>query len=153
MDTRGGDRIALAAGALEKFGKRNTLIIGTGTCITYDFLNEKGHYLGGGISPGIDIRFRSLHQFTQNLPLVKFGADTELIGDTTENSIRSGVVYGIISEINGIISSYREKYPDLHVVLSGGNVKFFESTLKDRIFAIPNLVLLGLYSIFLYNES
>lgn len=151
--TLGLDRIALAVGAWTEFPGRNILVIGTGTCITYDFINSRGEYLGGGISPGIHMRLRSLHQFTANLPLVEFSADPPVIGDSSKNSILSGVVHGTLEEISGFIRYYRNNFKDLNVILSGGDVKFFESKLKDSIFAIPNLVLKGLYSLYTYNEK
>jgi len=151
-ETLGIDRIALSVGAWNEFPNRNILIIDSGTCITYDFVNSKGYFLGGGISPGMDIKLKSLHQYTANLPLVKLTENPELIGDSTENSILSGVVHGTYAEISGIIKLFTDKFTDIIVVFSGGNVKFFETKLKDRIFAIPNLVLRGLYSIFLYND-
>jgi len=150
--TLGLDRIALSVGAWTDFANQNLLVIDAGTCITYDFVNERGEYMGGGISPGIQMRLESLHHFTRNLPRVEFKENPPLIGESTENSIRSGVVLGTLSEINGMIREYRKKFKEVTVILSGGNVKFFESKLKGRIFAIPNLVLRGLYSIFSYNE-
>jgi type III pantothenate kinase len=151
--TLGLDRIALAVGAWREFPGMNILIIGAGTCITYDFVNERGEYLGGSISPGIHMRLRSLHQFTANLPLVEFSGDPPVIGDSSENSILSGVVHGTLAEISGFIQFYRNNFGDIRVILTGGDVKFFESKLKDSIFAIPNLVLKGLYSLYVYNEK
>jgi type III pantothenate kinase len=151
--TLGIDRIALSVGGWNEFPDRNILIISAGTCITYDFVNSKGEYLGGGISPGIHMRLRSLHQFTANLPLVKFTENPPAIGNSTENSILSGVVHGTLAEISGFIQMYRHNFGDIRVIFSGGDVKFFESKLKDSIFAIPNLVLKGIYSIFSYNDK
>jgi type III pantothenate kinase len=151
-DTLGVDRLALAAGGWTEFPGRNLLIIDAGTCITYDFVNEHGDYLGGGISPGLQLRLRSLHDYTAKLPLVKLKENPPLIGSNTEDSVLSGIVYGTLAEISGIIDHYSKEFKDIQVIFSGGNVKFFESRLKGRIFALPNLVLKGLYSIFLYNE-
>jgi type III pantothenate kinase len=151
-ETLGLDRIAISVGAWTEFPNRNILIIDVGTCITYDFVNEKGEYLGGGISPGLQLRLNSLHDYTANLPLVDLKENPHLIGDSTEDSILSGVVHGTLAEIMGIIDRYEEKFKDILVIFSGGNVKFFESRLKGHIFALPNLVLMGLYSIFSYNE-
>jgi type III pantothenate kinase len=150
--TLGLDRLALSAGAWTEFPEKNLLIIDAGTCITYDFVNKNGEYLGGGISPGIQMRLESLNHYTKNLPLANFTENPQLIGDSTENSIQSGVIYGTLAEIGGIIHKYQEKFRQIKVIFSGGNVKFFESKLKGRIFAIPNLVLRGLFSIFSYNE-
>jgi len=150
--TLGLDRMALSAGAWAEFPNRNILVIDAGSCITYDFVNEKGEYLGGGISPGLQLRLNSLHDYTANLPLVDLKENPPLIGSSTEDSILSGIVHGTLAEITGIIDLYKKEFKDIQVIFSGGNVKFFESKLKDRIFALPNLVLKGLYSIFSYNE-
>ncbi|MBR9997494.1 MAG: type III pantothenate kinase [Cyclobacteriaceae bacterium] len=151
--TLGLDRIALSAGAWNEFPGRNLLIISAGTCITYDFINDQGEYLGGSISPGLHMRLKSLHHYTANLPLIDLVENAPLIGTSTESSILSGVIHGTLTEISGFIHQYQEKFKDIQVIFSGGDVKFFESKLKDHIFAIPNLVLKGIYSIFSYNEN
>jgi type III pantothenate kinase len=151
-NTLGLDRIAVSVGAWTEFPGRNILIIDAGTCITYDFVNEGGEYLGGGISPGLQMRLNALHDYTTNLPMVDLKENPSLIGNSTQDSILSGVVHGTLAEITGIIDLYEKKFKDIQVIFSGGNVKFFESKLKGRIFALPNLVLKGLYSIFSYNE-
>lgn len=150
--TQGLDRIAVSVGAWSEFHGHNILIIDAGTCITYDFVNEDGEYLGGGISPGLQMRLDSLHDYTANLPSVDLKENPPLIGNDTVDSILSGVVHGTLAEITQIIYLYEERFKKIQVVLCGGNVNFFESKLKGRIFALPNLVLKGLYSIFSYNE-
>jgi len=149
--TLGIDRIAVVASAWEQMPRKNLLVIDAGTCITYDFISCQGEYLGGGISPGIDIRFKSLHEFTTNLPEVEFEEDVLFIGNSTRDSILSGVINGTIAEIEGIIERYLDKYEDLTIFMSGGFAKFFESKIKHSIFAFPNMVLLGLYSIYEFN--
>jgi type III pantothenate kinase len=149
--TLGIDRLAGIAWAWEQSPGKNMLVIDAGTCITYDIINEEGEYLGGGISPGIELRLKSLHTYTTNLPEVRFKEDIQLIGDTTQNSILSGVMNGLIEEINGIISEYKKKYKDLTIFMSGGSAIFFESKIKHSIFAFPNMVLLGLYSLYEFN--
>ena len=151
-DTLGIDRIAVVTNAWERMPNNNILVIDAGTCITYDFIDNNGNYLGGGISPGVDIRFRSLHEFTVNLPKVGFEESIQLIGDSTKNSILSGVINGIISEIEGIIEKYSDKYGNLTIFMSGGYAIFFETKIKHSIFAFPNMVLLGLYSIYKFND-
>ncbi|MDY7394772.1 type III pantothenate kinase [Aureibaculum sp. 2210JD6-5] len=148
--TLGVDRIALASGAANKYPNKNVLIIDSGTCITYDFINTKNEYLGGAISPGIDIRYKSLNQFTANLPLLE-QADYKLIGTDTKSSIHSGVLNGFIQEIDGVIGQYQRKYSNLTVVLTGGDTKFLAKKLKSSIFATPNFLLEGLNSILIYN--
>jgi len=150
-ETLGRDRIALAAGAAEIDPVSNILIIDAGTCITYDILSDGHKYLGGGISPGIEMRFKSLHTFTSKLPLVSRDKNFTLVGNSTKSSIRSGVQNGIIAEIEGIILKYKEEFPQLKVFFTGGDANYFVKKLKSNIFAIPNLVLLGLKDILKYN--
>lgn len=150
-ETLGLDRIAAATGACSIYPTSNILTIDAGTCITYDFTNSLGKYLGGGISPGIQMRFDALHTFTSKLPLVSRENIVNLIGSTTKNSILSGVLIGITAEIDGIIDQYRDKFPDLKIILTGGDANYFDKKLKNDIFAVPNLVLMGLRDILLYN--
>ena len=149
--TLGVDRIAGACGAWSMFPNTNVLVIDAGTCITYDFTNSKGEYLGGGISPGLVIRFKALNTFTSRLPLVKAVEMSDLVGRSTETSIQSGVINGMSAEMDGIILRYQEKYPELKVILCGGDTSFFENRLKATIFAAPELVLFGLNSVLIHN--
>lgn len=149
--TLGVDRLAGSCGAVQLFPDQNTLVIDAGTCITYDFTDAGKNYYGGGISPGLSMRFQAVHTFTARLPLVKPGENIPLIGDSTETCIQSGIVNGAIAEIEGIIGRYQEKYPDLQVILCGGDAAFFENQLKATIFASPDLVLLGLNSVLIHN--
>lgn len=151
--TLGVDRIAGACGAVQLFPGFNCLVIDTGTCITYDFTDEKGNYHGGGISPGLMMRFKAVHTFTARLPLVNPTDAPELIGNSTETSIQSGIIYGMMEEIEGIIERYRTNYPDLKVILCGGDAAFFENKLKASIFASPDLVLFGLNSVLIHNVA
>jgi type III pantothenate kinase len=148
--TLGVDRIALTSGAVIKYPKKNVLIIDAGTCITYDFVNEKKEYLGGAISPGIAIRYKSLHQFTANLPQLEI-SNYKLTGTNTKSSIHSGVLNGIFLEIDGIIDQYKAKYQNLTIVLTGGDTNFLSKKLKSTIFANPNFLLEGLNSILIHN--
>jgi len=145
--------LAGACGAIQLFPSENNLVIDAGTCITYDFVDSGSNFLGGGISPGLMMRFQAVHTFTAKLPLVSPTADARLIGESTESSIQSGVVNGVIAEIEGIIRRYEEKFPGLRVILCGGDAGFFENQLKASIFAIPDLVLIGLNSILIHNVN
>lgn len=149
--TLGVDRIAGSCGALQLFPGKNTLVIDAGTCITYDFTDSNRQYYGGAISPGLKMRFQAVHTFTARLPLVNPTENPELIGNSTETSIQSGIVHGTVSEMDGIIDRYRQKYPDLQVILCGGDGPFFENKLKASIFASPDLVLIGLNSVLIHN--
>lgn len=149
-ETVGADRFALVAGAVADRPGKNLLVITLGTCITYNFVSLAGVFLGGGISPGMEMRFRSLHDQTSRLPEVKFEDSMinwaiPLIGYDTNNAILSGVINGMVAEAEGIIRSYEEKYEGLEVVLTGGNAAHFAGLLKKRIFADPNLIFKGLY--------
>jgi len=149
--TLGVDRLAGVCGARQLFPFENCLVIDAGTCITFDFLDREGKYYGGAISPGLHMRFKAVNTFTARLPLVYPVADPPLIGDSTESCIQSGIIYGIISEIDGIIARYQAKFQDLRVILCGGDTGLFENKLKASIFASPELVLVGLNSILIYN--
>lgn len=150
-ETLGVDRIAGISGARALFPESPCLVIDAGTCVTYDFADDQGNFLGGGISPGLNMRFKAVHTFTARLPLVETVQFPPLTGNSTETCIQSGVINGIIAEMNGIVDQYREKYEGLKVILCGGDSRFFENKLKGVIFAVPELVLSGLNSILIYN--
>ena len=150
--TLGSDRLSASVGAYYLHPNANVLVIDAGTCIKYNFTNAQNHYLGGGISPGIQMKFKALHQFTSKLPLVKSDfLYTELIGTNTTNSILSGVLNGSIAEIDGIINDYKSQFTDIICVLTGGDSEFLAKRLKNSIFAHQNLVLKGLNDILNYN--
>ena len=151
--TLGRDRIAAIAGIQATFPGQNALVIDMGTCITYDLITAEGHYPGGAISPGLDLRFRSLNTFTDKLPLLSRRKDVELIGKSTEQAILSGVQKGIQAELEGTIAAYSEKHTDLNVLMTGGDADFFVKALKNSIFADPFLVLKGLDVILNYNKK
>lgn len=152
-ETLGNDRIAAAVGANNLFPSQNVLAIDAGTCIKYDFVNSDNQYLGGNISPGIDMRFKSLNAFTAQLPLVLKAAENELCGGSTEQAIRLGVQLGALEEVKGIINRFKERYNDMRIVLTGGDLPFFVSELKNHIFADPFLTLRGLNVILNHNAD
>ncbi len=151
--TLGKDRLAAAVAGSNMFPDNNVLVINTGTCITYDFVNENNEYLGGSISPGILMRFKALNTFTGKLPLVSFDDQLILTGTNTSESILSGVLTGAVAEIEGITSRYQQKYTDLKILLSGGDQKYFDKRLKISIFALPNIVIYGLQQILAFNVN
>ena len=151
--TLGADRIAAACGANWMFPGKDILVIDMGTSITYDLVDHKGIFRGGLISPGVRMRFNALHTFTKRLPLFDPEKDPAFIGKSTKNAIQSGVMNGTLAEIEGIIDRYRHEIPSLCVVICGGDVPFFESSLKPPIFAVPELVLIGLNRILTYNVA
>lgn len=157
MESIGNDRLANAVGAYVENPHANTLVIDAGTCLTYDFINANNCYLGGAISPGINMRFEALNTFTEKLPLLNKSSKTlDLIGRNTNASIVSGVVNGIIGEILNNIASYRTKYPLLTIFMTGGDTEFLQSIVgieKNGIFAHENLTLIGLNHILETNVS
>ena len=152
-ETLGVDRIAAVVAAEFLYPRHNNLVIDAGTCITYDFVDAKSNYQGGSISPGLKMRFQALHNQTSNLPLIECIDYTNLIGTDTFSSISSGVINGVISEIDGIILRYKETNPDVNILITGGDSVFFEKALKNSIFAHPDLVFIGLNEILDYNEA
>lgn len=151
--TLGVDRIALVSASVNQFPDNNVLIIDAGTCITYDFVNEKNEYLGGAISPGIRLRYHALHNLTANLPLLDKNQPESIIGNSTESSIHSGVVMGVVKEIDGVIDQYKAEHQDLTVILTGGDANFLSNQLKNSIFANSNFLLEGLNYILDFNSK
>lgn len=151
--TLGNDRKALAAAASKNYPDRNVLVIDAGTCVTYDFKNAENQYLGGGISPGLKMRFKALNSFTANLPLIEPQENLNLIGDSTLTSINSGVVFGFLKEIDGIIEEYASRYDEMLVIITGGDAQFLSINLKNSIFANSNFLLEGLNYILEFNIS
>lgn len=151
--TLGNDRKALVAAASKYHPAGNVLVIDAGTCLTYDFKNSRNQYLGGAISPGLKMRYKALNAFTSNLPLVEPLDKVELIGDSTLNSINSGIYLGMVAEIKGIIEEYRAEYQDLIIIFTGGDAQFLSMRLKNSIFANSNFLLEGLNYILKFNTS
>jgi type III pantothenate kinase len=150
--TLGSDRLSAAIAAYYLHPNSNVLTIDVGTCIKYNFTNHKNEYLGGAISPGIAMRFKALQHFTSKLPLVEPNwSYFDLIGTNTQNSILSGVLNGSVAEVDGIIDGYKLLYPNILVLLTGGDSEFLAKRLKNSIFAHQNLVLKGLNDILNYN--
>ncbi len=146
-ETIGADRLALIAAAVHFYPQKNNLIIGLGSCITYNFVNQYHQFLGGSISPGMDMRFKSMHDFTAKLPLVQADWNFPLVGYDTKTNLQSGVINGMACEIDGIIEKYSNKYSNFNVVLTGGNSAYFASQLKNKIFADSNFLFKGLYAL------
>ena len=151
-ETIGADRLALAAAAVHWYKGKNNLVIGLGSCVTYNFINKYNSFLGGSISPGMEMRFKSLHTYTAKLPLIKadpviIGSNFPLIGYDTRTNILSGILLGLAAEIDGIINDYEEKFFNINVLLTGGDAAYFGRLLKNEIFADPELIFKGLYAI------
>lgn len=152
-ETLGKDRIAAAVGANELFPGQNVLIIDAGTAITYDVVSEKNEFLGGNISPGLQMRFKALNQFTGKLPLINYSDELQLIGRNTEDAIRAGVQNGILYEIERTIETFNRNYENLQIVMTGGDSIFFDKKLNYSIFVHFNLTLIGLNRILEHNAK
>jgi type III pantothenate kinase len=151
--TLGIDRMVLAAGAVQLYPNQNRLVIDAGTCITYDFIDSNNVYHGGAISPGIRLRYESLHNYTAKLPLLTMESPDALIGNSTMQSIHSGIVNGIAFELDGFISSVLDKNDNFIIILTGGDAEFLAKRLKNTIFANPNFLLESLNQTFQYNQQ
>ena len=153
-DTLGYDRIAAAVGAYTICPGKNVLVIDAGTDITYDIVTSRGEFLGGNISQGLEIRFKSLNKYTNRLPYLERPNEVPpLVGSTTREAIQSGIVNGLLFEMDGFIGAISELYPKLQVVLTGGDANYFVGKLKNSIFVDPNLNLIGLNRILEHNAQ
>ena len=149
--TLGKDRIAAVVGAYDLYPAANVLIIDAGTAITYDLLTAEGKYLGGNISPGLEMRFKALTRYTGKLPKVEQAQQNKLFGTTTEQAIRAGVQNGTVYEVDTTISTFKEFYNKLKVIMTGGDAEFFDNKLKNSFFVHFNLTSLGLNRILEHN--
>jgi type III pantothenate kinase len=157
-ETIGADRLALAAASVHFYNGKNNLVIGVGSCITYNFINKYNSFLGGSISPGMEMRLKSLNTFTAKLPLIQVDTDEigwnfPLIGYDTRTNILSGVILGMAAEIDGIINKYGEKFENLNVVLTGGDAVYLTHFLKNKIISDPDMIFKGLYAISEQNHK
>lgn len=152
-ETIGADRLALMAAAAHLFPNSNTLVIALGSCITYNFLNSRHEFLGGAISPGMEMRFKTMHEYTALLPLVEKDWNFPVIAYDTKTNLQSGVLAGMSFEIEGFIDYYQSRYEAFNVVLTGGDCLYFARRLKSRIFADPNFLYKGLYALSETNHA
>lgn len=150
-ETLGVDRIANAVAGAHYANGKPALIIDVGTCLKFDIVDENGDYLGGSIAPGVRLRFKSMNDYTANLPMIVDYSSTPLIGDATKTSLISGVINGMTAEINGFIEQYTQQFPQLTIFLTGGDAILFDKALKSSIFVDRNLTLKGLFLILKHN--
>jgi type III pantothenate kinase len=149
--TLGADRLALAVAAFNANPGKNTLVVCLGSCITYNFIQKNKTFRGGAISPGLYMRLSAMHHFTDKLPTVMPEGELLLLGYDTETCMRSGTVFGMAAEIDGLVAEYASQYTDFNAVLTGCDAPFFEGKLKSKIFADPNLLMKGLNIILKHN--
>ncbi|MBP6795866.1 MAG: type III pantothenate kinase [Saprospiraceae bacterium] len=150
-NTLGKDRLAAVCGAMRLYPRTDLLVIGIGTCITYDLVRSNGDYMGGLISPGLDMRLKAMHKFTAKLPLVTRSTNVKLIGFDTTTALQAGGLWGMKAEISGMMEIFKYKYDAIKVILAGGGAEYYKKRLKKPIFAHPNLVLLGLNNLLSLN--
>lgn len=150
-ETLGADRLALAVGAWAVYPDKNTLIVNVGTCVTYNFTQKNKTFRGGAISPGLHMRLKAMHEFTDKLPLVPVEGELLLLGYDTATCMRSGAVFGMACEIDGMVNDYAAQYQDFNAILTGGDAAFFAGKLKSKIFADSELLSRGLNLILNYN--
>lgn len=158
-ETLGLDRLAAVIGANHLFNSADVLVIDAGTCITYDFISKQKEYKGGSISPGLQMRFKAMHEFTGKLPLVVLDENnTAFYGASTSEALQTGVTNGLFFEVSGYIQHYLNHNPETKIILCGGDASFFDTRLKNSIFAHqiltePHLVLIGLNKVVNYQHD
>jgi type III pantothenate kinase len=152
-ETLGKDRLAAAVGANELFPNQNLLVIDAGTAITYDLVSDRNQFIGGNISPGLEMRFKALNQFTGKLPLVNYSDEFQPIGRNTTEAIRAGVQNGILFEMAQTIDFFNRNYQNLQIIMTGGDSYFFDKKLNYSIFVHFNLTLIGLNRILEHNAE
>jgi len=150
-ETLGLDRLALAVAATKLAPKTDALVISAGTCITYDFITAKNEFLGGAISPGLRMRARAMHEFTERLPLVDLPTEIGYCGANSTASLQSGIIKGVSDEIDGKITFFKAENSNGKIFLTGGDQKYLINSIKSRTFAVPNMVLIGLNEILQHN--
>lgn len=150
-ETLGMDRLAAVVGARELCPNTPLMVVDAGTCITIDLLDDTDCYRGGAILPGIDMRFRAMHDYTASLPLVTLSDDERngctpppFAGTSTRSSLTTGVCRAVLFEIQGFAEEYQRRYGALKLFLTGGNTDFFAKQLFFPNFANPNLIYIGL---------
>ncbi len=154
-ETLGLDRLAGVIAAHHLY-QSPCLVIDLGSCITYDIIDDNAVFQGGAITPGISMRFKAMNKFTANLPdLTKTWEDEDIDypGRSTKSCMSTGTINGIIDEMEGMIARTERDLGNINVVMTGGDSSFFETKLKARIFVRPNLVLIGLNQILIFNEE
>ena len=152
-ETLGIDRMVLSAGAVLQFQNHNRLVIDAGTCVTYDFIDNNNIYHGGAISPGISLRYKSMHNYTEKLPLLSFEEPENLIGNSTHQSMHSGVINGLTFEIDGYIDTLKLEKENFIIILTGGDANFLAKRLKNTIFANSNFLLESLNNLYQYQND
>lgn len=148
--TLGLDRLAAAAGALTQF-QGPILVIDAGSCITIDLIDEQNRFVGGVIFPGLEMQLKAMHTFTGKLPFLKPEEPQPGAGQSTEQAMLGGVVKGTRHVLEGFINEFKQQYPQIKVILTGGDGKYFDKPIEFNIFVLSNLVIEGLNTILRFN--
>jgi len=149
----GSDRVALLAACCQLHPEKNRLVIDLGSCITYDILDKQNVHWGGSISPGFEMRYKGMHEYSGKLPLTKFKQTENFIGTSTLSALHSGVYYGILNELVGNIEKCNQTFENLTIILTGGDAERLPKSLKNSIFAHSNFLAKGLNHILAMNTS
>jgi type III pantothenate kinase len=151
--TLGIDRMVLASGAVLQFPGQNRLVIDAGTCITYEYISAEDVYLGGAISPGIEMRYKALNNYTAKLPLLEKKFPELPIGNSTAESMHVGVVQGVLHEIEGTLAELEAQAEKFIIILTGGDAEFLAKRVKNTIFANSNFLLEALNKLYQYQTQ
>ena len=149
--TLGKDRLALVSGARKLYPEENLLVVDAGTCITYDFIDKDNNYHGGNILPGLNMRLKAMHHFTDKLPMLELNHPVDFLGRDTSSAMMTGVVDAANFELEGFRKAYEEQFGLLRLLVTGGDTEYFETKIKSRIFVHPDLMMIGLNEILEYN--
>lgn len=146
-ETLGMDRVVAAIGAYVLFPNKPLLVIDAGTAITIDYVSADAEFLGGNIAPGIQLRFKALHDYTDKLPLVNVKKDFPSIGFDTESAIRAGVQQGVANEIEAYIIKMKKSNPDVQIVLTGGDAGLLAGIIQEKLTVESNLIFTGIQEV------
>jgi type III pantothenate kinase len=150
--TLGLDRLCNAAALSSLHPGKPRLAIDLGTCVKFDFLSADNSFLGGSISPGLQMRSKAMAHFTAKLPEVQALPTQELIGTTSQECLEIGSYLGWQKEIEGLLLTYQSQYPELITFITGGDAKHFDMGQKNGIFVHENLTLEGILALYLAND-
>ena len=149
----GADRIVNAVAALELYGGRPLIVVDFGTANTFCYISEKGDYMGGAIAPGIAISSEALYTKAAKLPRIEITKTTQVIGKNTIHAMQSGILYGFIGQVEGIVRRMKQSSKEEPLVVATGGMATLISNETPIIDVVePYLTLNGLYIIYKRNQ-
>ncbi len=151
--TLGNDRLAAVIGAYAQFPKKNNLVIDMGTCVKFDFIDKNGVYHGGNIAPGVNMRLEAMHHFTSALPSIKKKKVKSLLGNSTNEAVNNGAVWGVVLEIESFIRRLKKEKGAINVILTGGDAAFFGEIVNSKIFVDSYILQTGLNKILEHQKN